>query len=151
MHSFLYNRRKVPVDVPFAHQGALLHYERLRGHGSYGEVTAQAAQETKAAPRRITFNAAGKNFIDAYVDLFKAASLPQRQHIVDGILAAAAGLDPAVLDSRNWGQRTRSRRGSLAAQERDEAAQPGGRCRRRAIPPVGARESGRVGGVHTGI
>ena len=45
------------------------------------DAAAQAAQaaQPQAAPRRITFSAAGRAFIDEYVDAFRAAAPPQRR------------------------------------------------------------------------
>ena len=43
------------------------------------QMAAQAAREAQPAPRRITFSAAGRAFIDEYVDMFKASGLAQRR------------------------------------------------------------------------
>ena len=84
-------------------------------------MAAQAAREAQPAPRRITFSAAGRAFIDEYVDMFKAAGLAQRRQIVDGILAAAAGLD-AELDSRHWTVHTVETRLKNVMKARNQAA-----------------------------
>ena len=74
------------------------------------QVAAQAAAEAQAAPRRIAFNAAGKNFIDAYVDAYIAAAPAARRLIIDGILVRW-WLPPDTRRSwpRGTGRRTRSR------------------------------------------
>ena len=78
------------------------------------QVAAQAAAEAQAAPRRIAFNAAGKNFIDAYVDAYIAAAPAARRLIIDGILVAAAA-DTRRSCAHGTGRRTRSRhKGRLA-------------------------------------
>ena len=109
MHSIPVQRRK---NIP-PHQGT------PRGFPS-PEGLVQAAQP-QAAPRRITFSAAGKAFIDEYVDIFRAAGPAQRRLIVDGILAAAAGLD-AVLDSRHWTVHTVETRLKNEMKRRNQAA-----------------------------
>ena len=108
------------------------------------QVAAQAAAEAQAAPRRIAFNAAGKNFIDAYVDAYIAAAPAARWLIIDSILEAAGRTrGGAGLTALDGGQ------GQGAPRQRDEGAQPGGCGRRRAKPPLGARESGRSAQMHT--
>ena len=69
----------------------------------------QHSHSAQAAPRRITFSAAGRAFIDEYVDTFRAAAPPQRRHIVESILVAAAAAS-RLCSTRVTGQCTRSRR-----------------------------------------
>ena len=65
---------------------------------------AKAAAAQAPVPRRVAFTAAGRNFIDAYLDAFIGASPTARKVLVQHILEAAAA--HSGLGSKNWTAQT---------------------------------------------